>query len=75
MTHSIMDLKRYQRGLGYGDFKAIKERLQEKGITVSKTAITQVIQGVYCNENILDEARLILEERNQKTVVEQVVEK
>ena len=65
MTHSIIDLKRYKKALGYGDHKAIKERLEEKGIIVSASAITQVINKVYYNQDILDMAKTILDEKDK----------
>lgn len=60
MEHSVIDLKKYQRGLGYGDHRAIRDKLAEKGIKVSKSAISQVIQGTYYNEDILDMAKEVL---------------
>jgi SOS response regulatory protein OraA/RecX len=60
MTHSVIDLKKYQRELGYGDHRAIRERLAEKGVDVSKSAISQVIRGTYYNEAILDMAKEVL---------------
>jgi hypothetical protein len=60
MEHSVIDLKKYQRELGYGDHRAIKERLEAEGITVSKSAISQVIAGVYYNKAILDMAKVVL---------------
>lgn len=64
MEHSVIDLKKYQRGLGYGDHRAIRERLAEKGIQVSKSAISQVIQGTYYNEAILDTAKEVLKDKH-----------
>lgn len=66
MTHSIIDLKRYRRAMGYGDYSRVRERLAEKGTYVSKTAITQVMQGVYYNQAILDEVAEYLSESRPK---------
>jgi hypothetical protein len=60
MEHSVIDLKKYQRELGYGDHRAIKDRLEAEGIIVSKSAISQVIAGVYYNRAILDMAKEVL---------------
>jgi hypothetical protein len=62
MIHSVIDLKKYRRAMGYGDFKAVKLRLEAKGVNVSKTAITQVLQEVYYNQTILDEVASYLAE-------------
>lgn len=70
MDHSVIDLKKYQRELGYGDHRAIREGLAEKGIEASKSAISQVIAGVYYNQDILDMARIVLDsKRSQPTEV------
>jgi hypothetical protein len=61
MEHSVIDLKKYQRELGYGDHREIKDRLlAEHKLTVSKSAISQVIAGVYYNKAILDMAKEVL---------------
>jgi uncharacterized protein (DUF2164 family) len=67
MSHSVIDIKRYYRELGYGDYKEIRERLLAKGIEVSKSAITQVMGRVYYNQDILDMAKEVLKEKENGT--------
>ena len=58
--YSKLDLKKIRRKLKYGDAKII---VAETGM--SPAAVSQVIGGVYYNQNILDIAWRIITEREE----------
>lgn len=64
MSHTKFQINEYQRQLGYGDYKKIRDRLANKGIKVSKAAITHVIaMQSYYNADILDMAKAVLKDK------------